>query len=154
MSYVCRYTQFGRAIYAVGGNEESANMMGVHVDRVKIIIFTLSGTFAAISGLVLAGRLGAGQPNACGGWEMTIMAAVVIGGTRVRGGVGNISGIFFGSIFVAFISNIINLNGHISAYWKDVLTGVVLLIAVLLQTMSENMKQDVRHKGKRLPQRT
>lgn len=139
-----RHTTFGRSIYAVGGNEESAEMMGIRVDRVKILTFVISGLMAAISGIVLCGHINAGQPTACEGWEMTIMAAVVIGGTPVRGGTGRISGILFGAIFVQFISNLINLNGHVSAYWKDILTGVILLIAVLLQVSADRRKERIK----------
>lgn len=148
MTIVTRYTAFGRAIYAVGGNEEAAEMMGVRVDNIKISVFALSGLMAAISGIILCGRLSAGQPTACEGWEMTIMAAIVIGGTSVRGGIGKISGIFFGVIFVQFITNLINLNGHISAYWKDIITGIILLLAVLIQVYSEKKKEKVKHEVK------
>lgn len=146
LSFVCRYTNFGRAVYAVGGNDESASMMGVNVDRIKILVFTISGILAGVSGVILSGRLRAGQPSACTGWEMTIMAAVVIGGTRVRGGVGKVSGIFFGALFVQLITNLINLDGHISAYWKNVITGIVLLIAVLAQTIADNRKETLKKK--------
>ncbi len=148
MTIITRYTAFGRAIYAVGGNEEAAEMMGVRVDNIKISVFALSGLMAAISGIILCGRLSAGQPTACEGWEMTIMAAIVIGGTSVRGGIGKISGIFFGVIFVQFITNLINLNGHISAYWKDIITGIILLLAVLIQVYSEKKKEKVKHEVK------
>ena len=123
-------------------------MMGVRVDRIKIATFIISGLMAATSGIVLCGHINAGQPTACEGWEMTIMAAVVIGGTPVRGGTGRISGIFFGAIFVQFISNLINLNGHISAYWKDIITGLILLLAVLIQVHSEKQKEQIKHQRK------
>lgn len=139
--FVLKYRNFGRGVYAVGGDENAAEMMGIHVSRTKIAVFTISGMMAAISGIILCGRLSAGQPTACEGWEMTIMAAVVLGGTSVRGGIGKIHGIFFGCVFVNLITNLINLNGHISAYWKDIITGVVLLIAVLVQVYSEKQKE-------------
>lgn len=132
----------------MGGDEGSAEMMGIHVNRTKIIVFTISGLMAACSGIILCGRLSAGQPTACEGWEMTIMAAVVLGGTSVRGGIGKIHGVFLGCLFVTFITNLINLNGHISAYWKDIITGVVLLIAVLVQVYSDKQKEKVKHSRK------
>lgn len=132
---ILRYTAFGRAIYAVGGNEESAEMMGIRVWQIKFFVFLISAVLSAVSGVLLVGRLNAGQPTACEGWEMTIMAAVVIGGTSVKGGAGKISGIFLGVVFVQLISNLINLNGTISAYWKDIVTGIILLIAVLSQAL-------------------
>lgn len=141
MTVLLKFHDFGRGVYAVGGDENAAEMMGIHVNRTKIIVFTISGLMAAVSGIILCGRLSAGQPTACEGWEMTIMAAVVIGGTSVRGGLGKIHGIFFGCLFVNFITNLINLNGHISAYWKDIITGIVLLIAVLAQVYSDRQKE-------------
>ena len=145
LSIILKYRNFGRGVYAVGGDEGSAEMMGIHVNRTKILVFMISGLMAAVSGIILCGRLSAGQPTACEGWEMTIMAAVVLGGTSVRGGVGRIHGIFFGCLFVSFITNLINLNGHISAYWKDIITGVVLLIAVLAQVYSDRKKEKIKH---------
>lgn len=138
--YVLKYTHFGRSIYAVGGNEEAAEMMGIPANRVKLMVYVLSGLLAGVSGVLLTGRLNAGQPTACEGWEMNIMAAVVIGGTSVRGGRGNISGILFGVLFVQLISNLINLNGTISAYWQDILTGVILLLALLIQAFSATLE--------------
>lgn len=148
MVFILKYRDFGRGVYAVGGDENAAEMMGIHVNRTKIAVFTISGLMAAVSGIILCGRLSAGQPTACEGWEMTIMAAVVLGGTSVRGGIGKIHGIFFGCLFVNFITNLINLNGHISAYWKDIITGVVLLIAVLVQVYSDKQKDKAKHKAK------
>ena len=86
--------------------------------------------------------------RADGRWEMTIMAAIVIGGPSVRGGLGKISGVFFGVLFVQFITNLINLDGHISAYWKDIITGIVLLLAVLIQVYTEKKKEQVKHERK------
>ena len=145
MVFVTRCTPFGRSVYAVGGNEEAAEMMGIRVSKIKLMVFVISGLTAALTGIILAGHISAGQPTACEGWEMTIMAAIVIGGTSVRGGLGKISGIFPGVIFVQFITNLINLHGRISAYWKDILTGVILLIAVLLQVYSDSQKEKKKH---------
>ncbi|MEA4911859.1 MAG: ABC transporter permease [Oscillospiraceae bacterium] len=145
-SVVMKYTAFGRAVYAVGGNEEAAEMMGIRVDRIKIAIFTISGLMAGICGAVLCGHINAGQPTACEGWEMTIMAAVVIGGTKVRGGTGKIYGVFFGVLFMQFITNLINLNGHLSVYWKDITTGVILLIAVLVQVYSDYRNEKIKNR--------
>ncbi|MBQ6374391.1 MAG: ABC transporter permease [Clostridia bacterium] len=134
---VLGYTSFGRAVYAIGGNEEAAAMMGVSVDKVKILIFMMSGMTAGLTGVILSGHISAGQPTSFVGWEMTIMAAIVIGGTSTTGGVGKIYGIFFGVLFLQLITNIINLNGTISPYWKDVITGGILLGAVLLQRITD-----------------
>lgn len=145
-SVILKYTPFGRAIYAIGGNEEAAEMMGIRVERIKIIVFALSGLMAGICGTVLCGHINAGQPTACEGWEMTIMATIVIGGTKVKGGAGKIHGLFFGVIFVQLITNLINLNGHLSVYWKDITTGMILLIAVLLQVYSDYRKEQLKNR--------
>ena len=138
---IMKYTSLGRAIYAVGGNAEAAEMMGIRVSNIRIITYIMSGTLAALAGCTLCGHINAGQPTACQGWEMTIMAAVIIGGTPVKGGKGRIAGILYGVIFVQLISNIINLNGKINANWKDVLTGLILLAAVLLYAFADIRKE-------------
>ena len=138
---VLEYTHFGRSVYAIGGNEEAAAMMGIRVDRTKILVFLMSGLTAGLSGVILSGHINAGQPTSFIGWEMTIMAAIIIGGTSVKGGEGKIVGIFFGAIFLQLISNIINLHGTISPYWKDVITGAILLVALLIQRYSEQMAE-------------
>ncbi|WRS26182.1 ABC transporter permease [Oscillospiraceae bacterium MB08-C2-2] len=139
--FITRNTSFGRSLYAIGGSEEAAAMMGVRVDRSKTLAFMISGIAGAIAGIIVTGRLAAAQPGAGTGWEMTIMAAIVIGGTRVRGGVGKIEGVFFGVMFVGLISNLINLNGTISAFWQNIITGTILLLAVLLQSHMEQKKE-------------
>lgn len=137
LTLVLGYTHFGRSVYAIGGNEEAAAMMGVQVDKVKTLVFVLSGLTSGLTGVILSGHINAGQPTSFVGWEMTIMAAIVIGGTSTTGGMGKITGIFFGVIFLQLITNIINLNGSISPYWKDVITGAILLGAVLIQRFTE-----------------
>lgn len=139
--YALRYTHFGRSIYSIGGNEEASYMMGIRVDMTKIMVFVISGMTAGLTGVILSGHINAGQPTSFIGWEMTIMAAIVIGGTSVSGGIGRISGIFFGVLFLQLITNIINLNGRISPYWKDVITGVILLSAVLIQRISDRRSE-------------
>ncbi len=148
-SIVMKHTPLGRAIYAVGGNAEAAEMMGIRVFRIKVITYLLSGLLAALAGCTLCGHINAGQPTACEGWEMTIMAAVIIGGTPVKGGKGRITGILYGVIFVQLISNIINLNGRINANWKDILTGLILLAAVLLYAFAD-MKKEKNKQSRKL----
>lgn len=138
LAFVLHSTHFGRSVYAIGGNEEAASMMGVQVDKTKIIVFVLSSITASLTGVILSGHINAGQPTSFVGWEMTIMAAIVIGGTSVNGGSGRISGILFGVLFLQLITNIINLNGSINPYWKDVITGGILLGAILVQRFSDH----------------
>jgi len=138
---VSRYTRFGRAVYAVGGNEESAAMMGVLVDKTKILVFTISGLTAALAAVVLTCRLGAGLPSSGDGWDMTLMASVVIGGTLVRGGVGDMRGVLVGALICGIITNMLNMMGNVNAYWQNIINGLLLLIAVVMQTVSANREE-------------
>ena len=139
--FVSKYTRFGRAVYAVGGNEESAIMMGVLVERTKVIVFTISGLTAAIAAIVLSSRLGAGLPSAGDGWDMTLMASVVIGGTLVRGGVGDMRGVLVGALICGIITNMLNMLGSVNAYWQSIINGMLLLVAVVMQTVSANQSE-------------
>jgi len=136
--FVSAYTKFGRAVYAIGGNEESASMMGLSVNRTKVLVYTISGFTAALAGVVLTSRLGAGLPTAGDGWDMTIMATVVIGGTLVRGGIGDMRGVLVGALICGIITNMINMFGSVNSYWQNIINGVLLLIAVVMQTISAN----------------
>lgn len=138
---VSKYTRFGRSVYAVGGNEESAVMMGVLVDRTKILVFAISGLTAALAAVVLTCRLGAGLPSSGDGWDMTLMASVVIGGTLVRGGVGDMRGVLVGALICGIITNMLNMMGNVNAYWQNIVNGLLLLIAVVMQTVSANQKE-------------
>lgn len=139
--YVAKYTGFGRAVYAIGGNEESAVMMGISVNRTKFLVYTISGLTSALAALVLSSRLGAGLPTAGDGWDMTIMATVVIGGTLVRGGVGDMRGVLAGALICGIITNMINMFGNVNSYWQNIINGSLLLMAVMMQTVSANKKE-------------
>ncbi len=136
--YVARFTKFGRAVYAVGGNEESASMMGLPANKTKLLVYTISGFTAALAALVLTSRLGAGLPTAGDGWDMTIMATVIIGGTLVRGGVGDMRGVLTGALICGIITNMINMLGNVNSYLQNIINGLLLLIAVVMQTVSAN----------------
>lgn len=131
---VLKYTSFGRRIYAIGGNEEAARMMGLNVDTEKKIVYTISGSFSAMAGMLLASRLGSGQPYAAAGWELNAIAAVVIGGTLLTGGVGKVEGTFYGVLILGIISNVINLQGTLPYWYANLVTGILLLIVILLQS--------------------
>ena len=129
-------TRLGRAFYAIGGNEESAVMMGIRIDRTKILVYIISGVCTALAAIVLTARLGAGIPVAGEGWDMTIMATVIIGGTLIRGGVGDMRGVLVGTLICGIINNMINMFGNISTYWQNIIYGLLLLVAVIMQTYS------------------
>ncbi|MET8057141.1 ABC transporter permease/substrate-binding protein [Streptomyces microflavus] len=127
-------TFIGRSMYAIGGNEEAARLSGLRVKRQKIVIYVLSGLFAAVAGIVLASRLVSAQPQAAQGYELDAIAAVVIGGASLAGGVGKASGTLIGALILAVLRNGLNLLS-VSAFWQQVVIGVVIALAVLLDTL-------------------
>ena len=126
-------TRFGTYIYAVGGNRESAHLSGVNMKRVEIAVFTISGFLAAFAGLVLSARMFSGQPSVGEGYELDAIAACVLGGVSMSGGVGRISGTIFGAMVIGIISNGLNLMG-VSSFWQLVVKGIIIATAVLLDT--------------------
>ncbi|WP_442816436.1 ABC transporter permease/substrate-binding protein [Streptomyces sp. NBC_01304] len=127
-------TFIGRSMYAIGGNEEAARLSGLRVKRQKLVIYGLSGLFAAVAGIVLASRLTSAQPQAAQGYELDAIAAVVIGGASLAGGVGKASGTLIGALILAVLRNGLNLLS-VSAFWQQVVIGVVIALAVLLDTV-------------------
>lgn len=127
-------TYSGRAMYAIGGNEEAAHLSGIRVRRQKLVIYALVGAFAAVAGIVLASRLASAQPQAADGYELDAIAAVVIGGASLAGGVGKASGTLVGALILAVLRNGLNLL-DVSAFWQQVVIGAVIALAVLLDTL-------------------
>lgn len=130
---VLRSTRFGRHVYATGDNEEAARLMGLRVDRVVIATYALSGALAGLAGVVLAARLGAGQPVAGIGWELDAIAAVVVGGTLLTGGQGGAGATLIGVLLLGVLFNLFNLDGGISPWWQWVMRGAFLLVVVAVQ---------------------
>lgn len=128
-SFILTRTVFGRSLYAIGGNEEAARLAGLPVKRTTAAVYALSGLFAAIAGLVLAGRLASAQPQAAAGYELDAIAAVVIGGASLSGGVGKASGTLIGALVLAVIRNGLNLL-NVTAFWQQVVIGLVIALAV------------------------
>lgn len=127
-------TYTGRAMFAIGGNEEAARLSGIDVRRRKLVVYALSGLFAAVAGIVLASRLTSAQPQAAVGYELDAIAAVVIGGASLSGGSGKASGTLIGALILAVLRNGLNLLS-VSAFWQQVATGLVIALAVLLDTL-------------------
>ena len=127
-------TKFGTYIYAIGGNRESARLSGVPIKKVEIITFTISGLLAAFAGLVLSARMFSGQPSVGIGYELDAIAACVLGGASLSGGIGRISGTFFGAIVIGIISNGLVLI-DVSSFWQLVVKGIIILIAVIIDSM-------------------
>jgi ribose transport system permease protein len=127
--FVLSRTTFGRQVYAVGDNKEAARLSGVNVKRITAAVFVISGFMAALGGVVLSSRLFSGQPVAGITFELSAIAAVVIGGTSLFGGKGGILGTLVGAIFIAtLINGLVILN--VSSFWQQVIMGLVVLAAV------------------------
>jgi len=124
------FSLFGHYIYSVGGNEEASRLAGINVDLVKIATYTIGGLFAAVGGLVLLGQTNIGQPAAAESWPLLVIAIVVIGGTPLTGGEGNVLAVILGTMMLGIISNGLNLL-NASPYWKPAITGLIILLAVV-----------------------
>jgi erythritol transport system permease protein len=127
-------SSFGRWLYASGGNERAAELSGVPVKRVQVTVYTLSGVLAAIAGLVLSSQLTSAGPTAGTTYELTAIAAVVIGGAALTGGRGTVRGTMLGAFVIGFLSSGLVIVG-VSSYWQTVFTGAVIVLAVLMNSI-------------------
>lgn len=128
---VLKFTTFGRHVFALGGNEEATRLSGINTPRVKTFVYTISGLFAAISGIILTSRLNSAQPTAGMSYELDAIAAVVIGGTSLSGGKGWIVGTLIGAMIIGILDNGLNLM-NVSSFYQQAVKGAVILLAVLL----------------------
>lgn len=134
--YLLNQTRYGRYVYAIGGNEDSARLSGINTDRVKILVYVLCGVAAALSGVITTSRVGSASPNAGTGFELDAIAAVVLGGTSLAGGEGTIVGTIIGAMIIGVLNNGLNLVG-VSAYYQLIVKGLVILLAILLDKKSK-----------------
>jgi len=125
------YTAFGRAIYAVGGNAEAARLSGINVGRVKVLVMGLVAGLAAMSGIMQSSQIMSGTAATAKGWELDVIAAVIIGGTSLMGGSGTVWGTLIGIVFLGVLGNGMTLL-NISEYWQHVVQGALILAAVLI----------------------
>lgn len=126
-------TPFGRYIYALGGNEQAARISGINIDRVKIGVYTLAGLLSGLAGLVVSSRVGSGQPGQGVGIELDAIAAAVIGGTSLSGGIGTIWGTMVGALIIGVLDNgLILLN--VDQYWITIVKGTIIVVAVIIDT--------------------
>jgi len=131
--FVLHHTPFGRYVYAVGGNRDAAELAGLPVARIKVAVFMLGGVLAALSAFVLASRLNSGQPNAGLAFELQVIAAVVLGGVSLTGGVGTLVGALLGILILTVLNNgLVLLN--VSSFYHDIARGIVIILAVFLDT--------------------
>ena len=136
-------TQTGRHIYAVGGNEVSARFSGINVKKIKILVWSISGTLAGFCGVVLASRLASGQPATGEGYETDAIAAAVLGGTSFFGGTGSVGGLLIGVLIIGLISNGLNLM-HVNSYWQYVLKGIIIIAAVYVDMMKQKKQNSAK----------
>jgi simple sugar transport system permease protein len=142
--YLAHFTRFGRTIYAIGGNnganEQSARLMGLPVDRTKVLVYTFSGFCSALAGIAYSIYVGSGHgTHASNGYEMTVIAAVVIGGTMLTGGVGYVFGSLFGVLITALIQSLIQFNGKLSSWWASIAIGALTLVFIGVQSLVANI---------------
>jgi ribose/xylose/arabinose/galactoside ABC-type transport system permease subunit len=130
---ILRRTTFGQHIYAVGGSRDASYLAGIKVDRVTIATYGIGSAFAAIAGLVLLGQTNIGQPASATTWPLAAIAAVVVGGVPLSGGVGGVSAAVLGTLLLGVVANALNLLG-VSPYWQPAITGLVILVAVGLDS--------------------
>jgi ribose/xylose/arabinose/galactoside ABC-type transport system permease subunit len=133
--FVLRQTRFGHYVYAIGGNVVAAAEMGVNVRRVQLAVYGLIGVCAAAAGIILIGQTATGQPQAALGYELTAIAAVVVGGASLGGGRGGLGGTIVGVFLLGVVSNALNLFG-VSPFWQPVATGTILVVAVAIDSYS------------------
>ncbi|NGO79802.1 sugar ABC transporter permease YjfF [Streptomyces sp. YC504] len=139
--YVLHYTRFGRRVYAVGGNEQSALLMGLPMGGTKIAVYTVSGFCSALAGLLFMLYIQSGDPLHAIGMELDAIAAVVIGGTLLTGGSGYVLGTLFGVLVLGLIKSLITFEGTLSSWWTKIATGVLLCAFILIQrTMTARRK--------------
>jgi galactofuranose transport system permease protein len=133
--YVSKFTRFGRAVYAIGNSEQSALLMGLPVARTKVIVYSFSGFCSALAGIVFSISLSSGYGYYAPSMEMDCIASVVMGGTLLTGGVGNLIGTLFGVMINGTIVSILQFNGTLSSWWTKIVVGVLTLIFIGVQSL-------------------
>ncbi len=154
-TYILQKTRFGRNVYAVGGNEQSARLMGLPVDRTKMMVYGFNGLCSALAGIAYALYVKSGWNLALQGGELDVISAAVIGGVLLSGGVGYMVGTFFGVLLKAVIPCLITFNGTLSSWWGKIITGLLVLLFVALQQIvmsrsrhGKKAKAKVKTKGR------
>ncbi|HET9493206.1 MAG TPA: ABC transporter permease [Chloroflexia bacterium] len=134
-----RNSKFFRQNYYVGGNERAARLSGMNVDRVKIVNFCIVALLAGLAGLMITARFGAASVTVGNGIELRVITAAIIGGASLNGGEGSVLGAFLGALFMGVLANALNLLG-VDVYWQNLVTGLILIIAVVIDVLNERRK--------------
>ena len=151
-TYILQKTRFGRNVYAIGGNEQSARLMGLPVDKTKMMVYAFNGFCSALAGIAYSLYVKSGWNLALQGGELDVISAAVIGGVLLSGGVGYMIGTFFGVLLKAVIPSLITFNGTLSSWWGKIITGLLVLLFVALQQIvmhgkfGKKKKNDPSHK--------
>jgi rhamnose transport system permease protein len=141
-TYLLRYTRFGRQLYAVGSNPEAANVIGLKRDQVVFAAFAISGLLAGLGGILWGAKFGAVDARAAYGYELQVIAAVVVGGVNIFGGVGTVVGALLGAIVLGSIQNALTIL-RLNPFWLQAISGAVILIAVLIDALITRRLQRV-----------
>ncbi len=133
--FLAKKTKTGRYIYAIGNNREAASILGIKVDRIRVIIYAIVGMISALAGILYVARLGSSQSSIGESWPMMSIASAVIGGVALTGGIGNPAGALIGAAIISVISNVIVLLG-VSVYWQSAVSGIVIVLAISFSSLS------------------
>jgi ribose/xylose/arabinose/galactoside ABC-type transport system permease subunit len=136
---ILKKTKFGEYTYAIGGNEEASRLAGIRVNFYKTMIYTLSGFLAGFTGYIMASKFNSGVPSIGQGYELDAIAAVVIGGTALSGGIGGIGGTIFGIIIMGVLNNGLNLMG-VSTFWQFIVKGLLVIVAVIIDSYTRKKR--------------
>ena len=137
---VLRYTRYGRQVYAVGGNPEAARLSGLNVRAVTTSVYVIMGFFAGLGAFVLSARLNSAEAIAGTGYELTVIASVVIGGTSLFGGTGSIFGTVIGTVLIGVLLNGLQLN-NVSSYIQQIIIGLIIVLAVAFDTFAKSRRR-------------
>jgi ribose/xylose/arabinose/galactoside ABC-type transport system permease subunit len=140
MWLVLSKTLFGQYVYATGGNKRAAWLSGVNTDRIKIAALMLSGVFASIGGIIYNLRILMCSADALSGYELTVMASCIIGGTSLEGGKGSVPGAIIGALIMGMLINILQIAG-VSSFWQSAVTGVIIIGAVGVDSLTSRVKE-------------
>lgn len=135
--FILQYTTYGRSILAIGGNLETARVSGINVKKILILSYIMNGILSAFVGVLMAGRLSSAHAAAGNGWEMPIIASVIIGGTSLFGGYGSIIGTVIGASIMQLLTNAM-IFMNVSVYWQNIVVGIIIIAAVAIDTYKRN----------------
>ena len=146
-SFILKKTVFGWHVFSIGGNEKAAKLSGVKVDKVKILVYMISGICAAVVGIIACSQLAAAHPATGESWEMNAIAAAVLGGTSMAGGIGTIGGTIVGAFVIGVINDGMVMCG-VSEFWQMVIKGLVIIVAVVIDQFQRNMEAKMALKAR------